>query len=335
MFQNSIPRSTTSASSCLRCCFSRCGCLSFLILTFGAVISDQLQSLGPHPGHFGVACLVTLLPLAVLGMPYANVSRRLFWSWIVVGIVALAIAMLFREAIGFMGVVCSLFAIGFGYFLSIPKSRRSALARAGLACMVVLTVWTPYSVLRLRDAIYHTSPSASMEQHGSWHNLYIGLGAVENPFGIVWEDLNAENAVKRVDPSVSYLSHKYFAILRSEYFRIVLEHPVEVAAIYFKKLWLALKTYDMWLQIGIVAGLYLFARRKLKAESPGWGIDDSVLIICAVFVATFLGQAVLFHFSKLYLFPVKLFLLLCAGVTLETVVRLAAVSLRGAKLQDA
>lgn len=309
--------------------------LSLLILTFGVVISDRFQSTGPHPGHFGVACLVTLLPLAVLGMPLAHVSRRVFRSWVVVGIAALAVAMLFREAIGFMGVVCSLLATGLSYFLSNPKSRRSALVHAGLAFVIVLTVWTPYSILRLRDAIYHTSPSARMEQHGTWHNLYIGLGAVENPFGIVWIDSYAIEAVKKIDPSVPYLSNAYFVILRREYFQMVLQHPVEVAAIYFKKLVIALKNYHMWLQISIVAALFLFARRKLRAESPGWGGDDSVLAICAVFIAAFLGQAVLFHYTELYLFPVKLFLLLGAGVTFETVVRLVAVSIRRPKLQDA
>ena len=307
--------------------------LSFLILTFGALISDKFHSVGPHPGHFGVACLVTLLPLAVLGMPFAHVSRKLFRPWVVVGIVALAVAMLFREAIGFMGLVCSLLATGFNYFLSVPKSRRSALVHAGLACAVVLTVWTPYSVLRLRDAIYHTSPSARMEQHGTWHNLYIGLGAVENPFGIVWIDSYAIDTVKKVDPSVPYLSHEYFAILRREYFQILLQHPVEVAVVYFKKLVIALRTYDMWLQIGVVAAVFLFARRKLRGDSQGWGIDESVLAICAVFIATFLGQAVLFTYTELYLFPVKLFLLLGAGVTLEMVVRLVVA--RRQQLQDA
>lgn len=52
--------------------------LSFLVLTVGAVIANKHHSLGPHPGHLGVVCLVALLPLAILGIPSTGPSRT---SW--------------------------------------------------------------------------------------------------------------------------------------------------------------------------------------------------------------------------------------------------------------
>ncbi|MDI1264410.1 MAG: hypothetical protein PS018_14235 [bacterium] len=296
--------------------------LSFLVLTGGAAIANQFHFLGPHPGHFGVACLAALLPLAILGAPPASPSRWLWWLWIALGLAGLAIGMVFREAIGLMGVLSSLLALGLGYSLQAGKMRYAALVHIVVGSAVILTIGTPYAILRARDAVLHIAPSDRMEQHGAWHNLYIGLGVVENPFGIVWNDEHGVQTVKRVDPAVKYLSAEYYAILKREYFRLVLSHPLDVAIIYLRKLAVALKTYKMWLVLIVAAVVLAFARIALMRRLPGWTTFDAVIMVSWIFVATFLGQAALFNYVELYLFPIKLFLLLLSGAAVELLFRL-------------
>ncbi|APG10523.1 hypothetical protein BKD09_19540 [Bradyrhizobium japonicum] len=295
--------------------------LSFLVLTVGAVIANKLHSLGPHPGHLGVACLVALLPLAILGIPSTGPSRTSWWLWMVVGLLGLAVGMVFREAIGLMGVVAALLALG--VFCSLMKMRHMGLAHLVVLVTTVLTILTPYSILRARDAVFDIAPSTRMEQHGAWHNLYIGLGVVENPFGIVWNDDDGVRAVKEVSPGTLYLSAEYYSILKRKYFEIVLHHPIEVITIYLKKVMKALTTYNMIYLLIVVSGVFAWARLSLVRYSAGWSSYDAVFSVSAVFVATFLGQAALFHYTELYLFPVKIFLVLLFGVMVEILLTLA------------
>lgn len=297
--------------------------LAFLVLSVGPQIANQFHSLTPHPGHLGVACLVSLLPLAIVGIPLASSSRRLFWLWVIIGVVGLAIGMVFREAIGLMGVLASLLALGTSFSCGIMKLRYPALLCIAIACGTVLTIWTPYAILRARDAVLDIAPSERMEQHGVWHNLYIGLGVIENPFGIVWNDEYGVATVKKISPTTKYLSAEYYAILRDEYFQIVRHHPLQVVAVYLNKLIIALKTYTMWLQLVAVAVIFAWLRVLLRRLSPGWMPADAVFAVSAVFSATFLGQAFLFNYVELYLFPIKLFLLLLWGVLVELLLALA------------
>ncbi|CUU16913.1 hypothetical protein CDS [Bradyrhizobium sp.] len=198
----------------------------------------------------------------------------------------------------------------------------------GLAHLVVLvttvlTILTPYSILRARDAVFDIAPSTRMEQHGAWHNLYIGLGVVENPFGIVWNDDDGVRAVKEVSPGTLYLSAEYYSILKRKYFEIVLHHPIEVITIYLKKVMKALTTYNMIYLLIVVSGVFAWARLSLVRYSAGWSSYDAVFSVSAVFVVTFLGQAALFHYTELYLFPVKIFLVLLFGVMVEILLTLA------------
>lgn len=311
---------------CLRLPF-----LSLLALTVGAVIANKLPSLGPHPGHFGVACLVALLPLAVLGVPSTGPSRANWWLWMIAGLLGLAVGMIFREAIGLMGVVTALLALGVSYFCSLMKMRRAGLAHLVVAGATILTILAPYSILRARDAVLDIAPSTRMEQHGAWHNLYIGLGVVENPFGIVWNDDDGIRAVREVNPTTVYLSAEYYSILKRKYFEIVLHHPIEVAAIYLKKVTKALATYNMIYVLIVVSAIFAWARLSLARRSTGWSPYDAVFSVSAVFVAAFLGQAGLFHYTELYLSPVKIFLLLLSGAVVELLLALA----RGGKFEPA
>lgn len=297
--------------------------LSFLVLIGGPLIANEHHALGPHPGHLGVACLVALLPLAVLGVPCTGPSRANWSLWMIAGVLGLAGGMVFREAIGLMGVLAALLALGVSYSCSLMKMRWVGLAHLVVVSATVMTIWAPYAILRARDAIFDIAPSARMEQHGAWHNLYIGLGTVENPFGIVWSDDDGVRAVKEVSPGTLYLSAEYYSILKRKYFEIVLHHPIEVITIYLKKVMKALTTYKMIYLLIVVSGAFAWARLSLVRYSAGWSSYDAVFSVSAAFVATFLGQAALFHYTEVYLFPVKIFLVLLFGVIVEILLALA------------
>ena len=91
----------------------------------------------------------------------------------------------------------------------------------------------------------------SRSGHPLWHNAYLGLGYIENPWGIHWKDEFAVNFVKQKDPRVKKYSSEYEHILKQEFFRIVREKPFyfvkvnlakakKIVSRFFKNLWLLL-----------------------------------------------------------------------------------------------
>ncbi len=297
--------------------------LSFLVLTVGAVIANKLHSLGPHPGHMGVACLVALLPLAILRnsihRPIAHQlvamdGRRSAWSGCRNG-----------------------FPRGDRAYGSCGRSSRPwrqlfLFAHEDAAYGAGSSRRSRHNRSDDLDAVLHPSRSRCRPRHRAvhpdgaaraWHNLYIGLGVVENPFGIVWNDDDGVRAVKEVSPGTLYLSAEYYSILKRKYFEIVLHHPIDVITIYLKKVMKALTTYNMIYLLIVVSGVFAWARLSLVRYSAGWSSYDAVFSVSAVFVATLLGQAALFHYTELYLFPVKIFLVLLFGVMVEILLTLA------------
>jgi hypothetical protein len=299
--------------------------VSFLLLTFGTFVADELQMLGPHPAAFGVACFAAVLPIALLGLPAVPSSRTSFSIWIVIGILCLAVATLLRQAIGLMGVVAGCSAV-IAYFMIYRTRTRAAFTTcAVLIAGIFLSYQTPAFVSLARNAAYHLPPANFPEQHGIWHNVYIGLGAVENPFGLTWSDGDALKAVNRVDPNIVYTSARYYAVLRDEYFSILKQHPREVAGVYLKKLdiisesrlpfWL--ESWKFWEAAVFLCVVAAYARVLLYFRRSGFCAADAVFAVGVLFTGFFVGQGVLVHFAIQYLFPIHLFLLLCAGAIVE------------------
>lgn len=209
---------------------------AFALLTVGTIISNQFHALTPHPAQLGAACFAAILPIALLTARHA--------AWIATGFLGLIAALLFREAVGMMGIVASLLAVGV-----IAVRDRKWITSVVLAVAVIATAAAPFGLLRARDIAYDLPPPEKIESHGTWANLYMGLGAVENPFGIEWSDFSAIDAVKAVDPSVEYLNPRFYEILKGLYFNTVFAHPVDVASIYFRKIIVTLHTPILYCQI--------------------------------------------------------------------------------------
>lgn len=291
--------------------------VSSAVLTGGPLLANQYYAIGPHPANLGVACLAAILPIAVLGMPMADRSRKLFWVWFGLGICGLSAAMLYREAIGLMGVVAGIVATCVSYLSSAKGTRGPVLGYIAVIGASVAVIAMPNVIFHARDVAFNIPPSSMMQQHGAWHNLYIGLGAVENPFGLSWDDSVALQAARRVDPSVRFASNDYYALLRREYLEIVVHHPWQVAVIYLKKLWAALRISRIGLTLIVVLVPIMFARQRLRRAVPGWIVADAVLLVNTLFIGMFFAQAMLFSQSIQYLFPIEVFLLLGFGVAVQ------------------
>lgn len=296
----------------------------FLTLTLGAVIANQYHGLTPHPAQFGATALSVVLPLVILGM-YPKVRAGSLVVWTIVGISSLGLAALFRQAIGLMGAVTSLTAILINISVW-PRTRKALAIYATLAVAVLIGYHTPYFLLRARDTIYRLPPTHMMEQHGAWHSLYIGLGAVSNPFGIEWNDSNADAAVKKIDPSIQFATKKYYDTLRSEYFNVVTKDPISTLHLYLQKFWLALDqklptwpgSWPLYLPIIlIIAATWVSRLDPLRGFQLS--ASDAIFIVSGVFAMMFLGQATLVHFSMQYLFPIQLFFVLSTGAIAELI----------------
>jgi hypothetical protein len=263
--------------------------------------------------------MAAVLPLAILFFFESTSNKRLRWLWIFVGILSLGLAELFRQSIGLMGVAASMLAIALAYLLR-PRNRKSPLKLIIMATVVLLAHQTPMALLKARDAAYHLPPPTMEERHGAWHNLYIGLGAVPNPFGIEWLDASGRRAVEKINPNIPYLSAEYYATLRQEYFRILWQHPLEVLNVYYRKLTITLNTplfrlLDVkWSLIGICI---LFAASRWRLRPP-WRASDSAFTVSIIFAGFFVGQSMLLHYDMQYLFPIYLFVLMGVGAAIES-----------------
>ncbi|MDI6842827.1 MAG: hypothetical protein QMC94_00290 [Anaerosomatales bacterium] len=83
--------------------------------------------------------------------------------------------------------------------------------------------------------------------HPLWHNTYIGLAYLPNPYVSAWSDEVAAKKAQEIAPGAPYVSEAYEAALRSEVLRIVREDPLFV-----------LRTVAAKLLVEVLRGLLLF-----------------------------------------------------------------------------
>ncbi len=304
-------------------------------VVFWAVPSDPryFTLLAPHASLVGVTAMAAILPLSIAAYMREWIPKRSGLVLISLGLLLLATASLVREVIGMMGLLvslCVLAAVGFRG----TRNTRRAIGLGGLSLLIVITWMTPRWVLLARDLFFTVEPSSQLQAHGLSHNLYIGLGAVENRFGIEWLDSSASEAVKAVAPQVLYVSPEYYRILWHLYFAKVREDPVEVMRIYLAK---------TRMMLGRVVSDYLSVSGiwpRPWTPSLGWVLTGALVLllvvtrcglwrryqfeqglyvgtIALVFVALFVIQGVLAQPSLNYAAAIGLFVILLAGIALE------------------
>jgi hypothetical protein len=300
---------------------------SIVLLWLGPV--DYLGWMGtsPHWAYIGLVSLAAVLPLALVAREMDLLSRRAANLWIAAGIVFLALATLMREAIGLMGLMVTAGAI----VVLLVRGRRSLpLLRLPLlivAAIAILAFTTPRWVVMARDAMFDMQPAQRLATHGLSHTLYLGLGFVENRWGIRYDDDYGEAIADKA--GVVFCSPEYFRLMWRLYLERWLEDPVEVARIYAEKAWMLLGTPTLYPGPPFWAVLAVGFLHLLLATGLGaWQWLDfpqglAIESVALAFAGLFLAQAMAALPSHNYAMPVNAFVLVLLGVIVEFFARAA------------
>lgn len=143
------------------------------------------------------------------------------------------------------------------------KFRSYGLFALGLIIPVLLFTKLDYQrdqFLKKNDPTYQ----ATSISHPFWHPFYLGLGFIDNPYGIRWDDSVAFDKVKSIDPTATYLSPRYNQILKQESLALIRHHPGYVARNYWAKLKIIIGYLLYYAGTGLIISLYFRPNRNLS-----------------------------------------------------------------------
>lgn len=302
---------------------ARVAALLFLLL--GGPVYTGWLALQPHPILIGIGTFAAILPLTLLMDAQGRLSRAARNLFIVVGVIMLAAAALFREPIGIMGFLVT---IGSLIFLAF-KSNQSKVWLTGVGLLAVFALNMPSLILAARDTIFDVAKPVVIETHGISHNLYLGLGVIENKFGIQWLDASGSDAVRAVDPTVPYTSPEYYQILWQQYWARVAEDPLEVLRIYSYKTLMVLDMHlpkygpPLWVLLAAVLGFLALRRFRpewWQALSLEYMLPEVAILLA--FIGFFVLQGVIANPAYEYEQPIEAFTTLIFVLALDTYFRL-------------
>ena len=172
----------------------------------------------------------------------AVLSRR--WSrW---SVALLALACVIGSFAGSVRINSGLPILIGALIVLVIKERRWRWRAATAALLVAASL--SVSTVGLGIVRWHRDRTAGVDlsagqptKHPFWHNIYIGLGYLPNPYGIAWDDGLAVEAVKRDVPSAGYLSDPYEGALRRRVVEIAREDTGRVVGLMWAKFGVTLK----------------------------------------------------------------------------------------------
>jgi hypothetical protein len=193
---------------------------SIVLLALGPAEFLGWMGTSPHWAFIGMVSLAGLLPLAV--------ATRRGWAWIGGGIVALAVVTLVRESIGLMGFALTLGAVATTTLLQRPRQLRALMRPALVILLAMAALLAPKWATMARDAAFPMAPVERLQTHGLSHTLYLGLGFVENKWGIRYDDDYGEDLANKA--GLVFCSPEYFRLMWKLYLSRIAEDPIEVGA---------------------------------------------------------------------------------------------------------
>ena len=299
---------------------------SLVLLWFGPVEFLGWMTTAPHWAFIGMVSLAGILPLAVAGRDLGLLSRRAGAGWIAAGVVFLALATLIREAIGLMGVAVTL---GLVMLLALRRPWQARrLAGLGLAVALAVAAFsTPRVVVKARDLAFDMQRARIVATHGLSHTLYLGLGFVENKWGIQYDDYYGQAVAAEIDPSIVFCSPEYFRLMWKLYLQRWGEDPGEILRIYATKGWELLARPTMYpgppFGIVLLVGLvHLLAASAFGLwRRIGFPQGQAIETVCVAFFALFLAQAMAALPSHNYAMPVNAWVLVLWGAIGEFIAR--------------
>lgn len=305
---------------------------AIVVMLLGGDVFLSWIGISPHPPMIGTAGFAAILPATIVLTVRGYLSVAASVALLAIGALLLGAATLLREPVGNMGMVISAGAL---VWLGWRATARTICRQLCPMAMLTLVAWqTPLWTLLARDIAFSIPSTEQVETHGTSHNLYLGLGAIENKFGITWSDAAGAEAVARVKANVPYTSKEYFRILWKIYFDKAREDPLEIVRIYWTKGLAMLnhrlpeRWYSLWLVLGVTFGAMIAGYRLRVWQLMAYEQAPLLLGVGLAFVGFFILQGILAHHSIGYAHPIGAFVLLFAAVAVEAIVRGSAVVLR-------
>ena len=315
-----------------------------LVLASKWLLPTQFASnaTSPHASHSGVALLALVLPVVLalriwtvmpVSLCDAITSPRSLlgrWRWIFWGLSSASLAVLVRSPFSFMlvfAVVASgLVALWLRSGIRPRSFRASVIPILVLAISMLVVLFIPWTVLRLRDAVWKIEPAVYIETHGTSHNLTIGLGAVENKLGVTWIDSCGEALAKEVDPQAAYLTPRYYSALWKRYFQFWREQPGEVARIYLEKSRVILTSVaygwmPLWVLGLVTVGCVIVSMSRWSVSVARECPHALVIFSASTMLALFLLQGVCAHPMRQYWLPVESLFVVIVAVSVDLIVR--------------
>ncbi|HZX88875.1 MAG TPA: hypothetical protein VFF19_35190 [Reyranella sp.] len=294
---------------------------SIVLLWKGPIEYLGWMGTSPHWAYVGLVSLAAVLPMALAAREMGLLSRRAANLWIAAGIVFLSVATLMRESIGMMGLMVTAAVV---IVLLVRRFRPAPVLLVGM--LAVLAFTTPRWVVMARDAAFDMQKAERLATHGLSHTLYLGLGFVENKWGIRYDDDYGEEIADKA--GIVWCSPEYFRLMWQLYLGRWAEDPVEVARIYIEKAWMLLGTPTLYPgpPFGIVLAIALVHLLAATALGAWQRLDfrQGLVIegVAVAFAGLFLAQAMAALPSHSYAMPVNAFVLVLFGVIVEFFARM-------------
>jgi|TARA_R110000787_G_scaffold277158_1_gene386296 hypothetical protein len=289
---------------------------AFVFSAFVPFAYASLIYLSPHPALTGVASLsvaAVIIPLLWLGkcdrfLPFFSITVSVF--------VLVGTAAVFRTAIAYYVLAASALVWSLVVIKSGTKKNifRNLICAGAVLTSIIAALSVPNGVRSLRDQLFNVRPAAMNAGHGISHNLYIGVGDVENSFGVEWSDTYGYNVVKEVAPGVAYASPAYFQVLWSEYWELWNDDPWEMISVYLRKAFKMFSgtVYDRipvgLISLSVVLSGVLVALSFLR-HGHGLSPKRSIVLCSGALTAAFFAQGILANTSMFYFsatFPIVL-----------------------------
>lgn len=289
---------------------------SIVLLWKGPIEYLGWMGTSPHWAYVGLVSLAAVLPMALAAREMGLLPRRTGNLWIAAGIAFLALTTLMRESIGMMGLMVTAAVM---IILLARRFRPAPVLVVGM--LAVLAFTTPRWVVMARDAAFEIQKAERLATHGLSHTLYLGLGFVENKWGIRYDDDYGEEIAEKA--GIVWCSPGYFRLMWKLYLARWAEDPGEVGRIYLEKAWILLGTPTLYpgppFGIVLAIGLAHFLAATAFGAWRQLNFRQGLVIegVAVAFAGLFLAQAMAALPSHNYAMPVNAFVLVLFGVIAE------------------
>jgi len=280
-----------------------------------------LPDMGPDVigSSYGIFALALAFPLWLAMSGRRSWSRTNYWLTFPTLTALLMTAYLLRQPIGMIGVITTF--IVWLLLVSIRRKnffKQRIIFTAAIFGSLFLILQGPLLLVTFRSLVYNIKPTEFILSHGFAHNLYLGLGAEDNPWGIEWNDTIAKEHAEARDPEIKYTSNAYYDLLLKLWWEHISSNPEAAKRIYLTKTNAVLDYKPPYpsqipslYQFSTGISLFMLCFIALMVWLVNWSkfyratIYNQwlILFVVLIFLLGFLAQGVLAVPDAIFLFP--------------------------------